>query len=209
MQPKALALFLILFAAVLPHVFSQEEEPPPIDIDWIDFVVPMHGPGDRTINMSVGTIFPTVFSIDGAPSPGYHNFRAVGGTASFSFNYFFTANIFLGGELAAMFLPTGGERMFFMVPFGIRAGYQFVFRRFEFPVGIMIGGAPHRMLDERYFGFIAQATASAFWRFNQDWSFGLNTVWWLVPQRPAPQDGVRYNALGNFLTVTLSARYHF
>ena len=215
MPLRALVFFLAFLFFATSGLFSQEEEddiePPPIDTEWFDFDITGYDRGDRTFTISMGTIFPTVFDIDRGPShsPRDHNFRVVGGTGSLAFNYFLSPNIFVGGELGGMFLATRGERMFFMVPFGVRVGYQFVHHRFEFPISVLVGGAPQMMQDQRYFGFITQVSASGFWRFNADWSFGLNTVWWIVPQRPGRQDGLVHNAIGNFLTVTLAARYHF
>jgi hypothetical protein len=99
--------------------------------------------------------------------------------------------------------------MLYMIPFGLRVGYQFVVNRFEFPLSLMVGAAPQRKLEEGYFGPILKPGASAFWRFNADWSFGLNAAWWFVPQWPKPESGVRHSVYGNFLELTLSARYHF
>jgi hypothetical protein len=104
-----------------------------------------------------------------------------------------------------MFASTLGENMLFMVPFGFRVGYQFVISRFEFPLSLLIGAAPTKYLDQGYFGLIIKPGASGYFRFNSDWSFGLNTNWWMVPQWP--KDGE--NVFGNFLEITLSARYHF
>jgi hypothetical protein len=68
----------------------------------------------------------------------------------------------------------------------------------------MIGIAPQTYLKENYLGLFLKPQASAFWRLNPDWYFGLNTGWWWVPEWPA--DGKdRY---GNFFELTLSARYH-
>jgi hypothetical protein len=111
----------------------------------------------------------------------------------------------MGGELSGSFSGTRGGNMLFMVPFGVRLGYQFLFRRFEFPVSVMFGGASQMYLEKGYFGIILKGSASAFWRFSSDWSFGLNGAWWYVPQWP--NNG--QNSYGNFIELTMSARYHF
>ena len=95
--------------------------------------------------------------------------------------------------------------MLFIIPFGPRVGYKFVFNRFEFPITLMIGAAPQSYLEKRYFGMIIKGGASGFFRFNADWSFGLNAQWWVLPQRPENNKDV----VGNFLELSLSARYHF
>jgi hypothetical protein len=124
---------------------------------------------------------------------------------SLAFNYFLGPHLFLGGELGGMFAGTRGENMLYIVPFGIRVGYQFILKRFEFPLTLMVGGAPQKYLDKGYFGLIVKPGAAGFFRFNPDWSFGLNANWWMVPEWP--KNGK--NVLGNFLEITLSARYHF
>jgi hypothetical protein len=69
----------------------------------------------------------------------------------------------------------------------------------------MVGGAPQKYLEEGSFGLIVTPGASVFWRYNPEWSFGLNGNWWWLPQWP--KDGK--DVYGNFLELTLTARYHF
>jgi len=209
-------MLLLILAA--PGLFAQEEPPeeppteqkppaPPIESGNDNYETPLYSRGDKTFTISLGILFPTYFSGSGvSPSIGL---SVVGGTGCLSFNYFLGSNLFIGGELSGMFASTRGSNMYFMVPFGPRVGYQFLYKRFEFPITVMVGMAPQKKLDEGYFGLIIKPGAAAYWRFNPDWSFGLNAVWWWVPQWPKPVDGKRYNVYGNFTELTLSARYHF
>jgi hypothetical protein len=66
-----------------------------------------------------------------------------------------------------------------------------------------VGFAPQTYLEKKYLGFFVKPGVSAFWRFNPDWSFGLNAAWWWVPQWAAR------TVHGNFLELSVSARYHF
>jgi len=56
-----------------------------------------------------------------------------------------------------------------------------------------------------------KATASAFFRYNPNWSFGISVDWSWFPQWPkedgkrVPQKDINANIIG----VTLCARYHF
>jgi len=198
-----LLLFLLSFGL---NLFAQElpEEDPdelPDHDEWVDIESAPYSPGDRNFVITLGVVFPLYFSgIDN----NEHGI-SIGGFGSLGLNYFVTSNIFLGAELSGMFAGTRGGNMLYIVPFGVRVGYQFWYRRFEFPVSILIGAAPQKYLEKGYFGFIIKPGVSAFWRFNPDWSFGLNAVWWFVPQWP--ENG--RNSFGNFLELTLSARYHF
>ena len=211
MLPRTLSFFLTLFL-LLPAmgIFAQEEqdppEPPPIDIEWFGDAA-LYSRGDRTFTISLGTIFPTIFW--GAVENNRHNL-SIGGTGSLAFNYFLGSRVFIGGELSGMFASTRGRNMLYIVPFGFRVGYQLVLGQFEFPFSVMVGAAPQMRLEDRHFGLIVKPGAAMFWRFNADWSFGLDATWWFLPQWPSPQQGVRQDpAFGNFLAVTLAARYHF
>lgn len=49
----------------------------------------------------------------------------------------------------------------------------------------------------------------AYWDYTTSWAFGVNLYYWWIPQiytSTALADQTRY---GNFLTITLSALYHF
>ena len=205
-MPRVWALLFILFL-FLPGLYAQE---PPSedqtetwnDSDFEDYSPGLYTRGDKTFTITVGMALPTYF---GGIEDNKHGVNSVGGTGSLAFCYFLNSNIFLGGEISGMFVGTRGGNMLYLIPMGIRFGYQFVFRRFEFPLTLMVGGAPQLYLEENYFGLFIKAGASMFWRFNPDWSFGLNALWWFVPQWQKSND----NVYGNFLELTLSARYHF
>ncbi|GHV26961.1 hypothetical protein AGMMS4952_07890 [Spirochaetia bacterium] len=166
----------------------------PIDSEWPDKLPDLYSRGDKTIGISVGPLFSLL-----------ENIGPVGGTLSFSYSYFFNSHLFIGGELQGMFIPTKGENILFIVPMGARVGYQFVLRRFEIPLALTIGFAPEKYMEKDYGGFFMKPAASFFWRFNPNWSFGLNAEWWWVPQWP--ENG--FNMDGHFIEVSLSARYHF
>lgn len=166
----------------------------PIDSDWPDKLPDLYSRGDKIFGMSLGPLFSLV-----------ENVGPVGGTLSLSYTYFLTSHVFVGGELQGMFAPTKGKNVLFIVPIGGRVGYQFVLGRFEIPLALTIGFAPQTYMEKNYGGFFLKPAASLFWRFNPDWSFGLNTTWWWVPQWP--KNGL--DAYGNFIEVSLSARYHF
>ncbi|MCL2070573.1 MAG: hypothetical protein FWH19_06280 [Treponema sp.] len=196
-------IFLLLIPGLNLSAQEEDEEPDqlPIESEWYDFYAAPYTRGDRTFNISLGLVMPTVF---GGIDDNRHGL-SMGGTGSLAFNYFLGPNIFLGGEFGGMFAGTRRGNMLYIVPFGLKAGYQFINGRFEFPVSFLVGAAPQRYIEHGYFGLFIKPGASVFWRYNPDWSFGLNTNWWLVPQWPANGN----NAFGNFLELSLSARFHF
>jgi len=195
-----------LFFAGSP-LFAQEWED---GEGWEIYSFDLHSTGDQTIIISLGLIFPTVFVYaDGAGRS--HNINPVGGAGSISFNYHLGRHAFLGGEIGGSFNATLAENNLFIWNFGMRGGWQFLLGRFEFPVGLAFGMSPQSYIGNGYLGIYLRGSASAFFRFNPEWSFGLTGEWTWYPQRPTVE-GVRrpdMDADGNFLGLTLAARYHF
>jgi hypothetical protein len=178
------------------------EETP--DDDYEGVTPSMYSSGEQNFSFSLGLIVPLFYSDpDGKAVQSNVN---LGGMGYLAYNYFLTKGLFLGGELGGMFAGTLGENMLYIVPFGLRVGYQFTAWRLEFPISLMIGGATQKYLETDYFGFFLKPSASVFFRLNPDWSFGVNTAWWIVPEWTKES---RKNMIGHFLEITLSARYHF
>jgi len=205
-MPRKWALLLI-FLLFIPGLYAQEisseDEPDAtIEEDEKGYIPSLYTLGDKTFTISAGVAFPIFFG--GIPYND-HGIKKAGGLGSLAFNIFLTHGLFVGGEVSGMFIATRGGSMFYMIPIGARIGYQFIIRRIEIPLSVMIGGAPQIYLDENLFGLFFKGGVSVYWRFNPDWSFGINTYWWLVPQ--IPKSGPKVN--GNFFELTVSARYHF
>jgi hypothetical protein len=200
-RAKAFILILFLLASGL-NLFAQEEDSQDTkEDDWTGIISAPFSRGDKNLVISLGLVIPVYFS---GIEDNEHGI-SIGGTGSLAFNYFLTSGFFVGGELGAMFASTRRGNMLYIIPFGVRAGYQFWFGRFELPISLMIGFAPQKYLEKGYIGPFVKPSVSLFWRFNSDWSFGLNSEWWFIPQWPSTGEDV----IGNFLELTLSAKYHF
>ena len=210
-MPKILAPLLI-FLFFLPGLYAQEmptEDEPDVSIEedeenYEEYNPSLYSKWDKTFSINAGAVFPIYFSGGGIKNND-HGIKKAGGTGALAFSIFLTPRIFIGGEINGLFIGTRGGSMLYVIPMGLRVGYQFVIRRFEIPISFMIGGAPQIYLEENLFGLFMKAGAALYWRFNPDWSFGLNTNWWIVPQIPKSGGTV----IGNFFELTLSARYHF
>jgi hypothetical protein len=213
---KAWAFFLmfLLGAAFFPGLeglYAQEEYPDsgddeeiPIESDWDVYAPELYSRGDQTFTISLGITIPTLFFQDGETIT--HNFFPVGGTGVLAYNYFLDSHFNIGGEIGGLFNYTLANNTVFVIPIGLRLGYQFILRRFEFPLIVTLGIAPQRYLNFNYLGFFIKGGASAFFRFSPDWSFGLNAVWSWYPEWTEERDK---DIHGNMVDVTLSARYHF
>ncbi|MCL2042927.1 MAG: hypothetical protein FWG89_02175 [Treponema sp.] len=216
-----LLLLLCWFSGLNTFLFASEEEDDdyeeepgyiesiPME-DWEGFVPEMYSQGDQIFTITAGTVFPLFFVFkDGEKRD--HNFKPpVGGTGSLSYNFFINANLFFGAEIGFTFNSTLRNHMVYFIPIGMRAGWQFVVGRLEFPLYAVLGFAPIRYNTLSYTGFFLRGGGGAYYRFSPDWSFGINTDWNWYPQRPK-DDGsqLNKNVDANILGLTLSARYHF
>jgi len=226
---KALALFLLFalfyFAGQGVILYAQVDAPGydesvPDDNDseeggqeqsnFDKYIPDLYSKGDQTVTISLGAFFPIVFLNNGKEIP--HNFNPpVGGALSLAYTYFLGPYLFLGGEIGFLSAYTLAQNAVFIIPIGLRGGWQFVFRRFEFPLYAAIGIAPQKYLDLGYFGMYLKGAASAYYRFNPNWSFGFSADWSWYPQWPM-KEGKRIwekDIDANIISVTLSARYHF
>ena len=196
-----------MFFSVLLYSQEQEQEE---DEDQIvqpdrDYSYLRPVSGDQAITISAGTIFP-VFFLNNGNLVNPHNFDPVGGNLYLAYNYFFSYGFFLGGEVSFIFISTIGENTAYFVPLGIRAGYQFSIWRLEFPLSFSVGMAWHRYLDLGYYGLYLKTGLSAYFRFNEDWSFGLNSAFGWYPEWT---ENKKNNMDGFIVDLTLSVRYHF
>jgi hypothetical protein len=196
-------LLVVLLFPLAAQDFEEGEGGPnlPIEAEWPDVMPDLYSRGDKIFGISIGAGLPMVFiHKEGGIKEGN---ISVGGGGSLAYTYFLNGHLFMGGELGGMFAFTKAENALFIVPMGLRLGYQFILRSFEFPLSLLVGFAPQSYLEKNFFGLFIKPSASAFWRFSPDWSFGLNAAWWWVPQWA---DRTVY---GNFLELSITARYHF
>jgi len=201
MRKAAAFLLILLFGFTL--LYAQEKEPP--DGNWDIYVQDSYTRGDQTFNVSLGTISPTIFLNNGKKINS--NFDPpVGGAGNLSYNYFFNSHIYVGGEVGGSFNSTLGNNMYYSILLGAKTGYQFYYWRLEFPVNLSVGMIWHRYLNFKYYGLYMKFGGSAYFRFNSDWSFGLSSNWYWLPQWT---DDHSKNVDGNMIDIQLTARYHF
>jgi hypothetical protein len=206
-------LFILLALSFSPLAAQEEWEDPdgeapgegaPVEDDWSGYMPTLYSFGDQTFNISLGIAVPAFFvDLDGNYLPRK---MTIGGAGSLAYDFYFGPNLFAGAELQGMFAGTTGKHMLYIVPINVRAGYQFVIKRFEIPLSLGLGIAPQKFLEGSHLSFFLKPRAAVFFRFNPDWSFGINTAWWWIPQitkNPAE------SSHGHFFEASISARYHF
>jgi len=202
---KAGAFLLLLLLGLSPLFAQGNDSDPEVEPDWDDYTGGLYAPGDQSIIISLGTVFPTVFLNNGNVID--HKITPpVGGIGSLSYNYYITSNFFVGGELSGLFLFTLAGNSFFSPQIGARAGYQFNIWKFEFPITAGLGMAWHNYHNMAYYGLYLKIGVAAYFRATTYWSFGLTTNWeWLPEWTNDPAKNVD----GNIIDIMLSARYHF
>lgn len=217
---RKILFFLVLlgfFAGQILLAQDETEEDDPyndedisVETDYSGYMSELYSQGDQTFTISLGVIFPVVF-YNNREVIDHHFKPPVGGMGVLGYTYFLNAHYFLGGEIGIKFNYTLGQNTIFIIPIGLRTGWQFVIRRFEVPINLVVGVAPQRYLNNSYAGLFIKGGGSVYYRFSPEWSFGLNADWSWYPQwpkedkKPVPNK----NMFANIVGVTLSARYHF
>jgi hypothetical protein len=202
---KAQAFFLILFIGLSAALFAQEDSEPSVEPDWEDYVADIYTRGDQTFSISLGVGFPIAFINDGNEIK--HNIvPAVGGTGNINYLYYLGPNLFVGGDLSLLFLPTIGKNTVYITSLGAKIGTQLLLGKFEFPFSVTLGPTFQTYLDFGYIGFFMKGGVNAFFRPIHDWSFGFasNFCWY-----PQWTNEPKKNVDGLFVDLSIIARYHF
>ncbi|MDR0320071.1 MAG: hypothetical protein LBI28_01075 [Treponema sp.] len=202
---KTGAILLILLLALPVMLIAQEDSDPDVEPDWGDYRNELYSRGDQTFMISLGVAFPTLWLNDGKIIN--HNITPpVGGTGTLALNYYFSSLFFIGGEIGGMFFTTLDASNLYTINLGFRWGLQFVIWKIEIPITLAVGMSWQTYLNSSYYGLYLKGGLSAYFRATNDWSFGLASNWvWMPEWTNEP----RNNVDGNFVDLTLSARYHF
>jgi hypothetical protein len=200
MRSKRVFCLLALLAGLSMILPAQEDGP--LDTDWSGTMPNIYSRGDQLFTINLGLVFPLFFVRQ--DSGKIANKLGMGGMGLLGWGYFMGPHVFLGLELSGMFAGTVGENNFFMVPFGVKAGYQFILGRFEFPVSVLMGAAGQKRLQDSYMGFFLKPSLGIYFRWKPEWSFGILTEFWWVPQLTS-----KANIHGFFMDAVIGVRYHF
>ena len=172
-----------------------------------DDYIPTYILGDQMLMMNAGLFLPLFFQdLSGTT----HSTRlSLGGVGSIQYSTYLNNNMTLGFEGGGMFAFTPNDNNLFMVPVTVRYSYILRAYPFDFPLSIAAGvnfarlGSAVRTLP------ILKPGVSAYWNYDAAWAFGINFVYWWTPDiymGPSPPHG--HSRFGNFLEISLSARYH-
>ena len=187
----------ILFSLILctTALFSQDYN----DEDEYDdgYVYEQNGEGDQFLKIDLGANFPLNFG-----SQLY-----VGAAASVGYYYFLSNNFAIGGDAILGYNLSVGKKPLVTVPITFGVVYQPYIGKFEFPCMLNVGFATVSCQQLMYFPALAmKASAGAYYRWSETWSFGLSAHAYWIPLWYTNKD---YNDNGLFASVDLGVRYHF
>ncbi|MDR2589174.1 MAG: hypothetical protein LBC67_07080 [Spirochaetales bacterium] len=195
-------LFLAAFCCMSSPAFVAAQEG---DYDEYE---PTFDMGDQMIIISGGLFAPLFYQ---SLAGDINSTRlTVGGVGSLQWSTYLNNNMSVGAEGGGMFAFTPNGRNLFMVP--VTARFSYVLRKhpFDFPLSLAAGLNFVRLDSTFRVMPIIKPGISGFWSYNSSWSFGLNLVYWWVPDiYMGPSPPREQSRLGNFLEVSLSARYYF
>jgi hypothetical protein len=199
---RRILLSLILVLCVSFLAFPQEVDEGEIDL---------YGLGDQTFSINAGVLIPLFFfGFGGEPIEPAAGHLKVGVVGALRWGTFLGNRLSVGAELGGMYASTVLSRTLVAIPVTGMIDYAFRFYPFEFSLHANLGVNFLRLDDDLYFGPIVRPGFSAYWNYNAEWSFGLRTEYWLVPEIYFGSDPPStHTRVGNMMTVTFSTLYHF
>lgn len=167
------------------------------DVYEDDYVYEQNGAGDQFIKINLDVLFPLNFEKQ----------LYTGGAIELGYYRFLNSWLAVGGELNASYNISVGKKIYIMLPILAGVMFQPTYDKFEFPIFVNIGMGYETWQNIDYFpSFVMKLSGGAYYRLNEMCSFGLNLDYMLVPQ--FFEDSSK-NFAGNFLSLTIGARYHF
>jgi len=166
--------------------------------------------GSQTFSINAGLLIP-LFIIFQDQTPHYVPFGSqlsLGGSGSLEWAAFLNNRWSLGVGLAGTFSSTPQKNSYSFIPITANLTYNFLFSSFEVPLIAGAGLAVSKIDTQVYFGSIAKIGTGFFWNMDAQWSFGLKTQYWIIPEIYFGNQSNK-TAYGNFLDLNLSAKFHF
>jgi hypothetical protein len=195
-----LAALLFFYLSAGP-VFAQEApEEQPAEEPFIVYSL-----GQQTLSISAGLFVPLFLqSFDWEYAKTNLKLGAAG---SLQWGIHLSNNWMTGLEVGGVLSKDINDASFFMLPITAKVGYIIHFFPFEFPIFVGTGLNIVKLEDVLNLTWIIKPGFSSIWKYNINWGFGLNVVYWWVPQFWS--DDRNKGRMGNFLELTLTAQYNF
>jgi hypothetical protein len=198
---------IVLLAAVLifslpagAAVAQEAQEEQPVEEPFIVYSL-----GQQTLSISAGLFIPLFFQTFGWDYASTN--LKLGAAGSLQWGIHLNNNWMLGLEVSGMISKSKQENNLFQLPITAKTSYIIHFFPFEFPIFVGTGLDVVKYSDQIHLNWIVKPGFSSIWKYDINWGFGLNVVYWWVLQ-PWPKQP-ELGRMGNFLEVTLTAQYNF
>ena len=164
--------------------------------------------GDQYIKLSLGAVAPLNFPDVQSLFNDNHQL-SIGGMGTLGYHTFIFDQVALGFDIGFGFNVTIGSHIFNYVPILASITWQPSWKRFEFPLTMNIGGAWEAYNNYNYFpGLVLKPEAGIHYRIAENWSAGAEVGYMCMPQFCKLYDEGE-NFYGQFMTVSVAARYYF
>ena len=201
-------IFLLPFA-----VFAKDDDNDIDDDEDVRSTIDLneHELGDQALGISAGLWVPLFFS-------DFHGNRrdtnvSVGALASFQWNAYLCSWFRLGAEIAGSFGISPNKKSLLMLPITLKTTFLVKAGRFEFPFSFGFGINLVRYRSMKQVDIILKPAVGMYWYFNSNWSFGMETSWWMDFQpatRIQKDEGNEdHSRFGNYIIINLGVFYHF
>lgn len=202
---RLLSIAVILLTCTFTS-FAQTEDYDSIyfEQDYIE-----NNAGDQNIRLALGIVLPLNFPDFQSLFDSYGAQLSTGGMGTLGYHRFIAKDFAIGFDISFGFNATIGEHIFSYTPILFSATYQPVWKKLEFPLTLNLGFAWESYNNDNYFpGLVVKPEAGVHYRFNQDWSAGIEASYIFMPQF-CELYGSGKNYYGQFATISAVARYYF
>jgi hypothetical protein len=168
--------------------------------------------GQQTLSISAGLFIPLFYQAFTGEYSGTTGLK-LGGVGSLQWGIHLDNNWLLGLEVGGMFSPSRDipENVFYQLPITAKGAY--IFHLFPFEISVYLGAGMDivKYADQTQVNFILKPGFMPLWKYNTEWGFGLNVVYWWVfqPWNDDRVGGREAGRMGNFLELTATAQYNF
>ena len=204
--------FICMLAIGFSPLFARSADYPEDDFDDdSNFTYQLNQAGDQFIRISLAVVFPLNFSESFADlfQSGKHQ-MSIGGTGTLGYHYFITKNLAVGMDAGFGSAVTIGSNIFNYVPLVGTVTYQPCIGKFEIPLTLGVGFAWETYATKNYFpGLIIKPEAGLHYRLTPSWSLGGDIAYMFMPQFVKLYGKGDENFYGQFLNVSVVARYYF
>lgn len=202
----AIISLLILFFIIPSSIFAQEEEEEEI---YEEIYEPTFSLGDNMFIIKVGLTIPLF--LNDLDFNVLDTNLTLGGAGSLEWSTFLSNNWAIGAEFGGLFAFTPNMRVLYTLPLTVKATWFLRFHPFELLLYAGAGISFTSVDDSFHVDWILKPGASLYWNLNSDWAFGVNVIYWWIPQiyTEAGDINPEHSRFANFLETSLSALFHF